>query len=72
MTEEIEYELNPNELFEPFKIEGDNIDVTAILMNITWLLQSDKDRKWSKEEFMDTMEMMWDHVEKIPKVSKYQ
>lgn len=73
MMEEKEYELNPNDLFEPFKTgEGDNIDVTWVLMNICWLLQSDKDKKWTKEEFMDAMETFWDHTEKIPKVSKYQ
>lgn len=41
-------------------------------MNICWLLQSDKDKKWTKEEFMDAMETFWDHTEKVPKVSKYQ
>ena len=73
MIEEKEYELNPDKLFEPFKTgEGDNIDVSGVLMNIVWLLQSDKDKKWTKEEFMDTMDLFWDHIEKTPKVSKYQ
>lgn len=64
-------ELTPDKFFEPFMVE-DEIQIHAVLMNVCWAAQSNKNYRITKEELLDKFEMLWDHVAQLPKVSKYQ
>lgn len=69
-TEEVT--IDPMELFKPFEIESGGIRTDAVIMNLVYLLQTDSKAKRTRKWWVNFAKQAWDHVEKLPKVSKYQ